>query len=419
MFIIMYYIALIAFTIYVFKTFQTSLRTGLIICIVFTSFSLPSLPWSAIPIDATIIQVFFIGLAFFYRFILIKTIDKRILHNSYLWKLLLLWVLFVLYLSISESNSYGTEKVLLFTVKSLLPIFTLGLFLPFKKNELKLIFVTLLCGSILSAFNLFTYGNLSGERAFIMGTSSLVTARTIGIGTVLVLVMILTWNKKKNNLKILFFLLISFFLIYPIFLTGSRGSIIAIVIATLLIILLQKNIFKKSRSLVILSLVGLISLLVLLVVPSSFSESTGIDRIINFTETSDNSDTKRFENYVIAWEGIKNSKGLGIGTGDFSNLSYQANQYYPHNIFLEIALEQGILGLLILVSILYSSLLRTKKILDFFYFNPYIISLASLWIFGLVNALVAGDIGKNILWLTLGILWLLPYKQHESNNYKV
>lgn len=410
-----YYIIFGIILIWFVKKFVIDIRMGIIIGIIFTTFTIAAIPWHIIPLSATMVQIFFVILAILYHFLIIKKINKKFITNSYQNKLLLFLILLVLFLFISDSFEYGLNKMVYFSVQSLIPIMALGLFLPLKKQEIKAIFFTIVIGSLIAIINLFAFSDINLNRAVIIGTSSLVTARTISLGTILLLVFLLTGARKIPAMNILICLIAIFIGIYSILLTGSRGSILALLFTLISIIILQKNIILRIKGLTTFFFIAIASITILLVVPADMISYGGIDRIINFTETSDASDIKRFEKFKLAWDGIRKSKGLGIGTGGFDSLSTTLWDY-PHNIFLEVALEQGILGLVLLLSILITSLRRTMKVLKLFHSNYYVCSLASLWLLGLANALVSGDIGKNILWITLGILWALPNKVEKPQS---
>ena len=55
----------------------------------------------------------------------------------------------------------------------------------------------------------------------------------------------------------------------------------------------------------------------------------------------------RLKHYSTAWQLFKNQPLFGIGTAGFP-------EGYPHNIFLEIAAENGLLGLIIFFSFLFA-----------------------------------------------------------------
>jgi len=54
---------------------------------------------------------------------------------------------------------------------------------------------------------------------------------------------------------------------------------------------------------------------------------------------------------------------IGEGTGNFGFLFYGSDvQAYPHNIFVELFYENGVIGLLLFLSLLFSTLWRSIHI---------------------------------------------------------
>ena len=119
----------------------------------------------------------------------------------------------------------------------------------------------------------------------------------------------------------------------------------------------------------------------------------------------------------MAWEGFVASDGLGVGTGGFAGLYGTRAREYPHNLILEVAVEQGILGLAVLMVILSMTLLRLIRVSRKPGVDLYGKALLSLWFYGLFNALVSGDIATNqILWVTAGMVWLVPGQEVLSEG---
>ena len=112
-------------------------------------------------------------------------------------------------------------------------------------------------------------------------------------------------------------------------------------------------------------------------------------------------DTGRLPLYRAALETFVQNPVIGAGTGSFAALAPVSGVAYPHNLFLELAAELGVLGLVLSLGLVFIPLGRLvfggRPVGD--------ASLAgALMIYCLVNALVSSDVNGNFpLWLAAGV----------------
>ena len=105
-------------------------------------------------------------------------------------------------------------------------------------------------------------------------------------------------------------------------------------------------------------------------------------------------------------------------SSDLFFYTFGTHQYsYPHNLFFEVAAEQGIVGILILFFVFCVIIYRLRSILRFR--SKYVISLFALWIFALLNALVSMDLSGNYyFWIFGGLFWFVNTDlAQEKINY--
>ncbi len=156
------------------------------------------------------------------------------------------------------------------------------------------------------------------------------------------------------------FILFAIFILATI-LTFSRGGILSLVL--LLIIFLIKNYHYRS-----VVFVGIMAAIVILFsIPAELWDRFG--DIANFR--GDSSVNERFKLLSNAWYYFLDNPILGIGIGNFIEESIRfISRHQPvHNIFLEIATETGVIGLLSFVGLTWitlryfeeSRILFTKK----------------------------------------------------------
>lgn len=155
----------------------------------------------------------------------------------------------------------------------------------------------------------------------------------------------LFWTSKKI-LKKMIFLLTSLILITALVLTFSRGGWLGFAFGIFIFILLVE---KR----LLLSLIP-ISIISIFVIPASI-----LNRIISIVNLSDTSNSYRIRLWKITLDVIRDNWLVGVGFGHipfkqtFETYIRTMPTYHAHNTFLEITAEMGIVGLIILLTILF------------------------------------------------------------------
>ena len=172
------------------------------------------------------------------------------------------------------------------------------------------------------------------------------------------------FNKKITNFV---FSLYSFFaisMIFNMFITGGRAGQVAF-FAMLVVLIIQ--ILDKQR---IKSLIA-----IFIVIPGIFFTAyqasdlfqqrvnLAVNQALEYHPGSNTSIGYRITFALNSWEVIKENPIIGIGTGDFPieyNKIYQINKHAlipnttnPHNMYILIVMELGIIGLISMLSIFY------------------------------------------------------------------
>ena len=187
---------------------------------------------------------------------------------------------------------------------------------------------------------------------------------------------------KSKRVKIIFLFVIICVMSY-LFLLRSRAAYVTLLISliffvTLLIIFYKKNNLKinlkKDLSLITLALI--ISLLI------GFFQPTNIDKerenlqttVASVFDTDYAPNIARIKYYKTSFEMFKENPLLGIGTGAWFGLypKYNSEDYTdgnifftanlnPHNDFLEILTENGIIGFLLFITLIVLSIIKLIK----------------------------------------------------------
>ena len=234
------------------------------------------------------------------------------------------------------------------------------------------------------------------------------------------------WNEKNKILKILAawaFFVSALTLIF----TYSRGGFLAFVTAFLLMGILRPPRLPSV-------LLGLIALIVI----SQFIPGTYRDRISSLLNIFPNSRTGgyvdesvqgRTSENRVAWNIFRDNPVLGVGVGNFNTyyqeysrklgLDPRLQDRSAHNLYLEIAAERGLLGLMVFGSILILTLRQIFKADALFrkLHNKEMADIATVigvsFIAYLVTAIFLHDAYPRYFWVFVGIAWAVP----QSANY--
>lgn len=247
------------------------------------------------------------------------------------------------------------------------------------------------------------YGRLSGE-----GTSPISAARILLAGALGCVLVALHPGARLRAV----YAAIGIGLALLAVQAGSKGPVASAVVA-LLVVVLSAKAYHGRRNLVIFSAVVLGGAIVLILRNST---SRGLTRIIEFFG-GDTTDTAReslwsaalrigIENpFGVGWGGFARNAGLGPESGN-----------YPHNIFLEIFSEAGILALLAFFGFFVVCLHRLWSRSDSLV-GAQIFALAIYWS---LTAQVSSDINGNratLIVLAVGLAATVPQpRMHASSG---
>ena len=231
--------------------------------------------------------------------------------------------------------------------------------------------------------------------------------------------------KQKNKL---FYLLILIFILSEvlIFLSGDRSAFFYINLSTIFVIIFSKNLMKL-RLLILFSSI-------LLIVGISFINPTAKERVINKTINQMNlvdQEKKKQEgvyifskqhthHYITAYKMFLDNKVLGVGVKNFRN--YCHNEKYeksklscsthPHNTYIQILSETGIIGFLFLLIVLFYFCKYILKHLTFkfrkkYYFSDFEICIFSAIAIYLWPFVPTGNVFNN--WINIALIINLPF----------
>lgn len=194
--------------------------------------------------------------------------------------------------------------------------------------------------------------------------------------------------------------------------TGSRGPLIALAIASigLYAALLVRRRYHRALRISLFFILGALTLIVF-----SPSLSAQFTRVLTFA------DSGRFELYMAALQMFE-AQPFGIGWGGYGpalGFVSEDSALYPHNIFLELLAEGGILAFLGFMPVV---LVAFRNSLKSLIAQPSIGQhfVLALLIYTLINAQFSSDIvGNRLLWLSLGLAVASPKMLHGMAHKRI
>lgn len=359
------------------------------------------------------------------RFSLSEDIDLSQLkiHPWILNSLLILMIMFgVIY---SADKAYGAIKTIRFILFNGL-LFTIPLIIRFDREKIiDLIFFTALAVSFLGwtqiIYSLYFSVDLSTRVSIIPSINEVWMGRIFSTG--IILSFALAFGFKIKTKGVLYLLLSTPGMFWGILVVGTRGPMLTAIMALFIIILFHK---KRTWSEFITIFSGLLIVFAIFIIFFVRRLSVFSSRILlNPADLqTDISTLHRLWAWAKCFELIPQNFLLGIGTGGFRpvgialfpwlNVTYA----YPHNLFLEILTENGIIAFVLFIALLIS----VVKALINLYKNHYDMFLCFIVLFlhFFLNAMVSGDITMNSdLWLVMGLIFAantIQVKSHETKN---
>jgi O-antigen ligase len=279
-------------------------------------------------------------------------------HFSFI-PLLLFSCLLILSLTYTPSFEYGRSKTISFIV------FNWGLFLlPIAliqnaNNVWRLIYVLLIIGAVVCIVSLGSLlkGIIQKDILFTYRASFLgVNPISFGgwVGTLNILLICLFPNIKRISLKVFAILLMLLFSINLV-VANSRGPLISFICALLIILSVRIKRLQAKTIILFLGIGFLLIATIFIVLPQQLTNR--YLELMGLSNTTDAASYFTVNNRLAFWnaswmaftENI-NQFLIGKGVGGFSHLFYGLDvRFYPHNIFMEVLCELGIVGFLSIV----------------------------------------------------------------------
>jgi O-antigen ligase len=297
-------------------------------------------------------------------------------------------------------TAYSISKIaVLFTISLLLAV---APFYLLRANRQRTVFLlALVAFGVLSAANLIfapTEVANSPGRFIVEGSNTIAVSRIVLAAAVILLIAATVRGLRLTRRFVM--ALGAVVLTAVATLTGSRGPLIALLLA-IGVTVVTATVYRRYRVRAVLGIVGVVLIGGWYLLQSSQSE--GLARIVGtLTGESGTAPDARVLIWSYALE-LFTGQPLGRGWGAFTFMGMQ----YPHNLFLEIAVEAGVLVLAVVLVLLVATLLRGAHVAVDWQTS----AILGLFVFAFANAMVSSDINGNRLLLVAGFaIWAIPKK---------
>jgi len=295
-------------------------------------------------------------------FILPLAIGKKInftFRKADMWLLLFVIVLLV-GCFFSPDSQEGFVKTIRFILIVFFPYMIARVFFKTDKQIhllIKTIFITAVLISIFLIIISF-FGEYSARRINFLNVNQIPLATLLATGLVIAVIRVASNANMifAGRHSRLFCAILIIPLLYSIFLTGSRGPLISAILGLFCYYL----VVPKKRLKITISMVVILLFVIIVWILNGDIIYSILEHIPNIGRYSlaqigeDSFMEKRLELYSSAILLFLQNPLLGVGTGGFP-------WGYPHNIFLEIAAENGVFGLLLFICFLFSVIQKGFK----------------------------------------------------------
>ena len=358
-------------------------------------------------------------------------VRARFFVHQYYFTAFFLWVVWLLCTSLyAPKMDWALEKGLRFALFGL-TLFVAPLVMFKSKREGMTFLKTLVAIGFIGALVLVTsmlYLAATGSfvelitRLVLFSSNPIQTARFMAVCTVLTGIM-MTFNEKR---KFIYGLVMLVFVV-AILSTGSRGPVLSL-FATLVTlgIIVGGNLRKQVGILVLVGV--LVVLTALFIIPENLSARFNVfaggelvvtrKGLVVFSTIA--SRWSLWGNAIELWIRDIPHFLFGSGAGGYAALFPWRDFRYPHNLFLEVISEFGIIGLVLFLS---HAIIAVKDVVRHFrknYSQPEVLWLgATLTVF--FSAMFSGDINDNrLIWFFLsGLLAAVHLGNSESKFVKI
>jgi len=348
-------------------------------------------------------------------------ISKPLLISLYFYAWFIVYVLMNHFYVPNESVLYAHDKLmrfLVFTTWSFLGVF---IFIHNKQSLKKFLLGVTLVSLLACAVSLGEFKSFYGG---VVLNNYLAIGRIAGMGLI-ILLAVYPYNESTKHKRLVTLGAIA--LMGFIALSGSRMPLISVMFSILILLMMGIKFNWQKRDIQIdigtkriLKIIGIVVLLSIPLYFSGYFDGT-IKRLTTLGEIEKGYDpTGRLYRYEVAMNMWKEHKWFGAGFGSFP-IYYNSKDVagYPHNIFLEVGSELGIIGFLFLIFFLIFAFVQSVGVYrkKFGKLDHYQTCIVILLIFWILNSTTGLDLnGNRMLFTLIALCWFSPYLNDQEET---
>lgn len=363
-------------------------------------------------------------------------------HNIFLSKtvkILLLLYLYLIFNSFIASDFMASAKRNFGFIRFILLFIACNYFFYISKKPnnlfkfwavILIIFVVDVYFEVITGKNVLGYGDdkITRERVVSFFKDELIAGAFINsYFLILVGYFFIDFNKKDKILQISILLLFFLFL-FAIILTGERSNSIKALTGTVIFLLLNKHFRAKVKLYLFLVFSGL---LIFIYSNSEFLKLRYEGQFLNYITGKNNFSYATLVNnkyvvlYSVGYEVFKKHTFFGVGNKNFrievckKDNTYKRCTTHPHQIYLEFLSEHGLVGTLILLSILFYLIFRVLKVIIIS--KNYVQLGCFLYLILVFTPFIPGgsffnDFNSTIFWINFSLLYASNIKTNIFNH---
>jgi len=314
-------------------------------------------------------------------------------------------------ISISYSPMYISDKLMHIRNMIIYNFIPMSLFLVlFRKNvSFERIPIQVAILSMITAVILARYGDVSnlviGDRLTLsesIGIGSIALSRLAVFVFVVSFFSLINTRGLRTQLPFILSLILS---IFVMLLSAQRGPIVGLGVGMLFWVVFKSGLKTKLRSLVALVIVVMVTLTFNI---DQFGVTDRFDDLRNYETYA------RYDDFPRTYALFLESPILGHGVKGYFE---KTGRVYPHNIFLEVIAEYGVVGLAILMIMLGEIFKWIMSILYSTRSESYKMALAMAWIALFVSSQFSSDLsGNHIFYSVSGLVCSVMIAEKEKGK---
>lgn len=308
----------------------------------------------------------------------------------------------------SPSEFYKTQKTLCFALYTI-PGFFMGYMIISQSTErlkrLMVVFfafgVVILC----ETYHIFVVNGL-GFISDVLNTNYLVTGQTLGVG--LIILFTYSYFALNKPISLYAYMFLCGLFVYALINIGGRGPVIAAGCAVAIFYAARSWLDSFAKTGMHLGIFFTFCILTYFALNELLGHTGSHfqQRLVTILSGHiDESVNERLIYYKSAILTFLQHPIIGVGFGGWPVVSGLGDiSIHPHNIFLEVLSETGVIGFTLFLSLLYFTFRRLTC--SFIFLTPEYTSLFLLTVFSFINAQKTGDLHDNLLLFITFSLWV-------------